>query len=141
MAPKANIEQVLQEIECKNVSETRWDSMADVLGVPQGSLKGSAAIVDRGNDFIALGHVRLDHPKTYLYSFFFFTFSKSPPFRVTGVSRRFIFNDPLKVHYIAGIALIDDFYVLGCSVRDRTVEFIWVHKNKIDELVKEHKPN
>lgn len=126
----------VHQVNCTLVSETSREGLAeDHIHVPKGSLRASTAVIDRGNDLMALGHVKTEDRRS-MYSFFLFTFTKSPPFRITGASSRFVVADE-KVQYISGMALVEDWYVLGYSIRDRTTEFLWIRRNEIDRLVTE----
>jgi hypothetical protein len=112
----------------------RLAQMLDVGG--DGSdmdLRCNTGVVDRGADFLGCGHVK---QAGWRYTFFWFTFSKAPPFEVTGLSRLFRVVDPAPaVQYISGVVLVGEWYLVTLSLADATSDSLWFRRAEIDTAI------
>jgi hypothetical protein len=115
---------------CRVVVETSWPAMTKLLNVQE--LRLSTAAVDRGPDYIAMGHAKEGRD----YTFFFYTFLKEPPYSVTGASSRFrVFKTP-GTQYVSGLVAVEDWYVVSYSVSDRSTQHLWFRKCEVDAMVR-----
>jgi hypothetical protein len=76
---------------CEVAASRSCPRLAQMLGTTLG-LRCNTGVVDRGADFLAGGHTK--NNTSLRYEFFWFTFSKTPPFEITGLSKLFRIIDP-----------------------------------------------
>lgn len=115
---------------CEIVSSTTWPDLRRKLGA-NGDLRGSSAVVDRGDDFLTVGHTKIGG-----YVFFWYTFSKKPPYEITGASRPFTVAHGY-LQYVSGMAAVDDRLLVTFSVDDRTSQSVWFRRCEVDIAVTE----
>ncbi|KAH3759940.1 hypothetical protein Pelo_8252 [Pelomyxa schiedti] len=123
---------------CEVVSQSTWLTLPILLGYPDAHLRGSSVAVERGEDFLALGHITT--PSQYIY--FLYTFEKTHPFRITGASGTFLLsNQTGKRQYASGLTqLSTHWYSITYSTEDSNLEVLDLPACVVHKMVTQIQP-